>query len=115
MGMLMYEDMKVSVLQLLLVRKVSWAVGDSSLFFSTYTDIEGAVRGQGKYLLSVEKSCVAASQEKKNKKCCGNPGEIGLEGTFPGKSISVDALFFHGVEESEIDDADDGPVYEGGY
>lgn len=72
-------------------------------------------RGARKNLLSVEKSGVAASQEEKNKKCCGNPGEIGLEGTFPGKSISVDALFFHGVEESEIDDADDGPVHEGGY
>lgn len=28
--------MKVSVLQLLLVRKVSWAVGDFSLFFSFF-------------------------------------------------------------------------------
>lgn len=50
MGMLMYEDMKVSVLQLLLVRKkISRAVG-ILLFFSTYTDIEGVLLGrvQGK-------------------------------------------------------------------
>lgn len=46
----MYEDMKVSVLQLLLVRKkISRAVG-ILLFFSTYTDIEGVLLGrvQGK-------------------------------------------------------------------
>lgn len=52
MGMLMYEDMKVSVLQLLSFgqKKILLrAVGDFSLFFYTYTDIEGAVRGQETY------------------------------------------------------------------
>lgn len=58
MGMLMYEDMKVSVLQLLVVRKVSWAVGDSSLFFDT--QIRMIKGGQKENLLSVEKSGVAA-------------------------------------------------------
>lgn len=110
--------MKVSVLQLLSFGQKNFHYERCGilLFFSTYTDIEGVLLGRGaRNLLSVEKSCVAASQEEKNKKCCGNPGEIGLQGTFPGKSISVDALFFHGVEEAEIDDADDGPVHEGGY
>lgn len=65
MGMLMYEDMKVSVLQLLLVRKnchERW--GGSSLLFHIYkTDIKGVLLGRGarKNLLSVEKSGVAAS------------------------------------------------------
>lgn len=52
MGMLMYEDMKVSVLQLLLVRRKfhyeRWGI--LLFFFSTYTDIEGVLLGrvQGK-------------------------------------------------------------------
>lgn len=50
MGMLMYEDMKVSVLQLL--KMLSFG----QKFFSFFTHI---LRGQGN-LLSVEKSGVAA-------------------------------------------------------
>lgn len=53
MGMLMYEDMKVSVLQLLLVRKSfhyeRWGI---LLFF--YTHI---LRGQGKLTVRGEKWC----------------------------------------------------------
>lgn len=62
MGMLMYEDMKVSVLQLLLVRKnFITSGGGVLLFFSTYTDIEGVLLGRVQdNLLSVEKSGVAA-------------------------------------------------------
>lgn len=54
MGMLMYEDMKVSVLQLLSFgqERISRAVGDFSLLLH-------ALRGK-ENLLSVEKSCVAA-------------------------------------------------------
>lgn len=62
MGMLMYEDMKVSVLQLFLVRKkISRAVGDSSLLFhmKVISKVFCWEGGQGN-LLSVEKSGVAA-------------------------------------------------------
>lgn len=38
MGMLMYEDMKVSVLQLLLVRRKFHTSGGGFLFFFTHAD-----------------------------------------------------------------------------
>lgn len=62
MGMLMYEDMKVSVLQLLLVRKVSWAVGDFSLCFF-FTQIR-MIKGGKKLTVRGEKWCSRRLREE---------------------------------------------------
>lgn len=68
MGMLMYEDMKVSVLQLLLVRKrfhyERWGVLLSSFPHTYITNIKGAVQGQGKLTVRGEKWCSRRLREE---------------------------------------------------